>query len=107
MSKNFREMQKEVPPAGETTVIEETIEIVSNTPNEPEVTIEGTEPVLGKVAGCAHLNIRKKPDGDVIGVIPEGSSVIIDDELTHEDWYEVTIESGIKGFCMKKFIAKE
>jgi len=94
MSKHFKEFPKVAKPVEEVAP-------------DTETTIDTKEPVFGKVA-CAHLNVRKDPNGTIIGVIPEGTKVTIEDELTHKDWYEITtIGTGLNGFCMKKFITKD
>lgn len=76
---------------------------------EPEVEIEATEAeeateVVGVVCNCAMLNVRKNPDikSDVVTVISAGDEVIIDTELSTDDWYFVCNESG---YCMKKYIS--
>ena len=77
---------------------------------EPEIKIEdandaeeATE-VVGVVCNCAMLNVRKNPDikSDVVTVISAGDEVIIDTELSTDDWYFVCNESG---YCMKKYIS--
>lgn len=80
-------------------VVEDNIEQVEeNTTKKDEVT------KIGKV-NCARLAVREEPttNSDVLGVIEEGSSVLID-EYDHDDFYMICTESGLEGFCMKQFI---
>lgn len=64
------------------------------------------EPVIGKVCDCKKLNIRKEPDGEseVLDVISNGSEIMIDESESTADFYKVYAESGVEGFCMKKYI---
>lgn len=65
------------------------------------------EPIIGKVAGCKNLNVRKDPssEADVLGTIPADSEVMIDESESTSDFYKVYTESGTEGFCMKQYIA--
>ena len=54
----------------------------------------------GMVIGSLSLNIRKEPNGEIIGSAKPGSKVVIIDEVN--DWYK--IEDPANGFVMKKFI---
>ena len=62
--------------------------------------------VAGVVNGCVKLNIRQAPDSEapVVTVINAGTVVQIFTELGTKDFYNVRIESGETGYCMKKFI---
>ena len=75
---------------------------------EPETnTDETNEPeyILGTVAGCAKLNVRKQPstNAEVLFVIGKDSDVLVDLDESTDDWYKVYINEQ-EGFCMKKFI---
>lgn len=64
------------------------------------------EPIMGKVCDCKNLNVRVKPAGEaeILGTIPVGSAVMIDESESAGDFYKIYAESGVEGFCMKKFI---
>ena len=64
------------------------------------------EPVIGRVVRCAKLNVRKDPDADaeILGTIPAGVEVMIDESESTDDFYNVCAASGFEGFCMKQFV---
>lgn len=64
------------------------------------------EPVVGHVVGCAKLNVRKDPDSaaEILGTIPSGAEVVIDESKSTDEFYNVCAASGFKGFCMKQFV---
>lgn len=64
------------------------------------VTVEGT------VIGCVKLNIRENPDieADILCEVKVGSKLIIDPDKSTRDWFSVYTETGIEGFCMKRFV---
>ena len=91
----------------------ETGEVETNvTPVETPETIEPVkaEPVeevkTGIVSGCAKLNVRRKPTikAAVACVIDKGTKVVIDKKDSTKEWVKVTLDNGVEGFCMKKFI---
>lgn len=65
---------------------------------------EETTEVVGVVCDCVKLNVRKDSDikSDIVTVLNAGEEVIIDTELSTDDWYFVLNESG---YCMKKYIS--
>lgn len=65
------------------------------------------EPVIGHVVDCSKLNVRKELDEDaeILGTIPAGAEVMIDESESTGDFYNVCAASGFEGFCMKRFIA--
>lgn len=73
-----------------------------NVIHEPTVTI-----MLGVVADCSKLNVREDPsvDADVVCEIPKRTEVMINDDESTDDFYKVCTDSGIEGFCMKRYIA--
>lgn len=79
-----------------TAEVEEPVEEVAETPSK-----------VGVVTGCEKLRVRKGPNAtaDVICEITKSTAVIIDEEASSNDFYKVCTESGVEGFCMKKFIA--
>ena len=64
------------------------------------------EPVIGRVVRCAKLNVRRDPDADaeILGTIPAGAEVMIDESESTDDFYNVCAASGFEGFCMKQFV---
>ena len=103
-SKSLKEITEEVATAP--------VEELSKTETEP---VEVEEKVIkkelvvpkikkeeknGTVIGGLNLNVRKKPNGDILDAVPSGTKVVIIDE--HDDWYEIS--SPIAGFVMKKFV---
>lgn len=52
------------------------------------------------------LNVRTEPNKEakVVTIIDENTHVLINETLSTDDWYEVVIEPGVTGFCMKEFI---
>lgn len=65
-----------------------------------------TEPIMG-VVDCNRLNVRKEPntDGEILCEIKVGTSVVIDEDESTEDFYKIFTVSGIEGFCMREFIS--
>lgn len=62
------------------------------------------EPVYGYVANCSVLNIRNKPNGDIVTLAKSGSKLMIDEHQSTNEWLSVYTEDGVNGFCMKKFV---
>ena len=91
-------MAKRKMPTIENEVIEP---IVENTPVMEEATC------LGKVTNCIKLNVRSKPDvtAKVLCEINKDETVEIDPNSTSPDFYKVKTSFGVKGYCMKKYIA--
>ena len=54
----------------------------------------------GTVIGGASLNVRNKPNGEVVSSVKEGTQIVIVDD-SNPDWYK--IESP-EGYVMKKFV---
>ena len=61
----------------------------------------------GVVADCLKLNLRKKPsaDAEVLVTIDALSKVMVDMAESTNDFFKVVTETGIEGFCMRKYIA--
>lgn len=79
----------------------------NNTPETPK-TPEAPKPFTGKVTGCTCLNVRNANnlDAKIVAVIGAGSTVTIDKSKSTPDWYYITTEDGVKGFCMKPYITE-
>lgn len=79
----------------------------NNTSETPKVP-ESPKPLTGKVTGCTCLNVRNANnlDAKIVAVIGAGSTVTIDKSKSTPDWYYVTNEDGVEGFCMKPYITE-
>ena len=93
--------------AAPTNVVEETKpEIDENTQvvTTPEETIPET--VVGFVTGCLKLNIRKEPslDAEVLCEVVATTPLAIDLDNSTDEWLSVGTETGVEGFCMKKYV---
>lgn len=67
------------------------------------------ESKVGTVVNCEKLNLRRSPlkDSDGANIITEllsGVAVVIDEDESTPDFYKVTTEDGLEGYCMKQFI---
>lgn len=73
---------------------------------ETESTEEPEEYLIGKVENCVNLRIRQDPrdNGLILGQIPYGTEVMVDQSNSTDDFYSVVTESGIEGYCMRQFI---
>ena len=80
----------------------------TETPETPKAP-EAPKPLTGKVIGCTCLNMRNANsiDAKIVAVIGAGSIVTIDESKSTPDWYYVTNEDGIEGFCMKPYIVEK
>ena len=76
---------------------------------ETPTTPEAPKPLTGKVIGCTCLNMRNANsiDAKIVAVIGAGSIVTINESKSTPDWYYVTNEDGVEGFCMKSYIAEK
>lgn len=61
---------------------------------------------LGKVVDCVKLNVREEPNtkASVVFEVNVGSTVIIDETCSTDEFYKICTEHGVEGYCMKKFI---
>ena len=67
------------------------------------------ESKVGIVANCEKLNLRRSPlkDSDGANIITEllsGVAVVIDEDESTPNFYKVTTETGLEGYCMRQFI---
>lgn len=97
----------------ETTPIEETPTVVEETPiptpvdtTEPPVKKKTPKLVTGVVVKCQRLNVREQMfiGAKVLCELPVSSKVKVIANEHHDEWYHVFTESGIEGFCMRKFV---
>ena len=86
--------------------------IVEEAAEPVEQTIEETpkkESKVGTVHNCTKVNLRRTPiyepnGSNIIAELVLGTAVVIDDEKSTDEFYKVTTEAGLKGYCMKQFI---
>lgn len=64
-------------------------------------------PIDGVVSGCTSLYVRSEPtvDSEPLGTIKCDTKVRIYESESTDDFYSVCTETGLEGFCMKKFIS--
>lgn len=64
------------------------------------------EPNIGIVTNCVRLNVRETPivTAKILSEVDVNSKLMIDETESTEEWFKVYTETGIEGFCMKKFI---
>ena len=92
--------------------IEETTEEVNEEVTEPEIIVPNIEnnvennEVIGKISGFEKLYVRKEAskDSEPAGIITSETVLIIDEENSTEDFYKVTTNEGLEGYCVKKFV---
>lgn len=70
---------------------------------------EATQPDMlkaGSVTGAVRLNVRSapRPNAPVAEIIALNDLVQVKTDETHKDFYAVITNSGIEGYCMKKYI---
>ena len=73
-----------------------------------ENTTESVEPstVLGVVTECVKLRVRSTPEiaDNVLAEIILASEVLVDLEESTDEFYKITTEAGVEGYCMKQYI---
>ena len=76
---------------------------------EIEESISDVNTITGIVNDCKKLRVRNYPEleANVICEIEVGSKVVIDEVNSTEEFYKVCTETGIDGYCMKRFIKVE
>lgn len=67
------------------------------------------ESKVGIVVNCEKLNLRRSPlkDSDGANIITElipSTAVVIDEDESTPNFYKVTTETGLEGYCMRQFI---
>lgn len=74
----------------------------------PAVEESTPAPVIvdGVVYGCDQLYVRSEAsvDSEPLGIIKRDTKVRIFEVESTNDFYSVCTETGLEGFCMKKFI---
>lgn len=84
----------------------DTGKLENTNPNTVEPKQEPSRHITGLVAYCKKLNVRKRPEptASVVGIIDADTVVEIDTNRSTDDFYRVTTESGLYGYCMKQYI---
>lgn len=98
----IKEKNEEIKVSVEETILEKT-----TSPSEEPTVVEEPdikEKVIGIVANCQRLNVRKGPSKstEVECIIEAGKEVEIIKQV-NDSWYSVAFDDN-KGYCMKKFI---
>lgn len=91
-------------------VVEETAEETAEVIEEPmveEPTIDESKHISGVVVDCVKLNVREQPNpnADILGIINEGSEVLVNEEESTDDFYKICTSAGLEGYCMRKFVS--
>ena len=63
--------------------------------------------IIGVVTDCLSLNIRTEPslDASILCSVRALSKLAIDESSSTEEWFSVCTETGVEGYCLKKFVA--
>lgn len=75
--------------------------------NKEHINEEVKKTIKGKVIDCTRLNVRRKPnkDSEVNCIIDVDSVVEINENKSNDEWYRVTTDNGVYGYCMKRYIS--
>lgn len=67
---------------------------------------EKEETLIGIVSDCKRLNIRREPNvnKEVVFVVDVGAVLVIDLEKSTDEFYKIYTETGVEGYCMKRFV---
>ena len=103
--KNFNNEKTDRGLRATTSIIEEAAEPV----DQPVEESPKKETKVGIVANCKKLNLRRSPlkdsDGaNIITVLLPGVAVVIDEDESTPNFYKVTTDTGLEGYCMRQFI---
>lgn len=87
-------------------VVEETAEVIEE-PMVEEPIIDESKHISGVVIDCVKLNVREQPNpnADILGIINEGSEVLVNEEESTDDFYKICTPAGLEGYCMRKFVS--
>ena len=104
--KNFNNEKPERGLHATTSIIEEA---AAEPVDQPVEETPKKESKVGIVANCEKLNLRRSPlkDSDGANIITEllsGIAVVIDEDESTPDFYKVITETGLEGYCMRRFI---
>lgn len=115
MSKNYTNYNKpkrhnpiptDVVNADVEPVVETAVPIVDSADEVDVVEAAPETTVKEGYVNVPKLNVRKlpSPTATPVTVINKDTKVLIDPDYETVEWVKVTLESGIEGYCMKKFI---
>ena len=93
--------------AVEEKVVNESQQNISDPESDIDVAAnDETSELIGYVTDCVKLNVREaaSKDSNVLCEIILNSKVIVDEENSTDDFYKVTTETGVEGYCMKQYI---
>ena len=104
--KNFNNEKPDRGLRATASIIEET---TAEPVDQPVEEAPKKESKVGIVANCEKLNLRRSPlkDSDGANIITEllpGVAVVIDGDESTPNFYKVTTETGLEGYCMRQFI---
>ena len=104
--KNFNNEKPDIGLRATASIVEEA---AAEPVDQPVEEAPKKETKVGIVANCEKLNLRRSPlkDSDGANVITEllpGVAVVIDEDESTPNFYKVTTETGLEGYCMKQFI---
>lgn len=87
-------------------VVEETAEVIEE-PMVEDPIIDESKHISGVVVDCVKLNVREQPNpnADILGIINEGSEVLVNEEESTDDFYKICTSAGLEGYCMRKFVS--
>lgn len=85
-------------------LLEQIEEIIPSTPVE---SVSEPTSVEGVVSGCDQLYVRAEAStkSEALGIIKRDDVLTIYEEESTDDFYSICTETGLTGFCMKKFIS--
>lgn len=106
---NYNKMSKKHRNETEETIQQpiEAVESVEPVAEEPVVETPEPTTIEGVVSGCAQMYVRSEAfvESEPVGIIKSGTKVQIFETESTDDFYSVCTETGLAGFCMKKFIS--
>lgn len=105
-SKENANLTEAVEPVEVVEVVEETAEVIEE-PMVEEPIIDESKHISGVVVDCVKLNVREhpNPNADILGIINEGSEVLVNEEESTDDFYKICTSAGLEGYCMRKFVS--
>ena len=91
----------------EEKIVNESQQNISDPESDIDVAAnDETSELIGYVTDCVKLNVREaaSKDSNALCEIILNSKVIVDEENSTDDFYKVTTETGVEGYCMKQYI---
>lgn len=92
----------------ELSYAEETIMAPDEIPTVEEAPVEEKKVVyIGKIRDCDKLNVRETPtlNAKILCKLDKDSTVIVVKSESTKEYYKVYLESGVQGYCMKKYMS--